>query len=378
MSSIRHREYQYFDRGVGLEPLLQEFVYDSPWLDPKEAQNRVNVITGYYKKAYQRHKKNVRKAYNDTRKFANRIYVQHHLKKNVRESSVDYPKETLSPDLWEERNGEYVLRDDAREKILSFLRSYPEMDLLTIASAIHLVGSTLTNQYKENSDIDIHIVPEMGDLPGDKVEFVSKVKKWSQENPQYIGKHPMEVYIQLNPDQDLLGDAVYEFDTDIWVKGPKIVDLDYDPYGAFKSVLDEMDEITKDSDLAFGELKRDVIDYKTIREAIQNLPNEYREVLLERLRAKLSEVESDIERLLKNKKEWVDARHNASKPTDSKQALEDLETSKKWQDTNAMFKFLNRYNYIRTISDLEKLVKDGELTSDELPDVEEILGEVYV
>ena len=73
------------------------------------------------------------------------------------------------------------------------------------------------------------------------------------------------------------------------------------------------------------------------------------------------------------KGEWVDARRSASKPS-PEQALKDVDSTKQWRDTNATFKFINRYQYLKTIADLQKLLKDEEITPDEVDQIKSIMG----
>ena len=61
------------DRGIGLDPLLKEFVYDT-MLPPEHAHKRVDTITSYYNEVLKR-TKNVVAAYNITRKWAKDIYT---------------------------------------------------------------------------------------------------------------------------------------------------------------------------------------------------------------------------------------------------------------------------------------------------------------
>ncbi len=67
------------------------------------------------------------------------------------------------------------------------------------------------------------------------------------------------------------------------------------------------------------------------------------------------------------------ARKDASKPATPEEALEDLEKTRKWKDTNATFKFIARYNYLRVINDLKRLLGDNGITSDEVDQVTDLL-----
>ena len=104
------------------------------------------------------------------------------------------------------------------------------------------------------------------------------------------------------------------------------------------------------------------------------MSGEDRKRLHQKLQSKLEELEDGIEALYKERGEWVDARHTASKPETPEQALKDVELAKNWKDINARFKFINRYQYLRIINSLEELLADGEVASEEVPIIKRIMG----
>ena len=301
------------------------------------------------------------------------------------ESSIDFPREGLDPQVWEQEGEDsYVLRPEAKKQILDFLEKYPDRDIIGMAKeedgepTIHIVGSICTNQFSDEADVDVHVVlAEDEELFNDE-DGRAEVKKWfeahREEYGATIGEHPIEVYLQTSEEQDMASDGVYHLIRDEWLKGPKIVGTDYDPYDDFSHIFDELQELAGDTDLLMGELKRDVIDYDTISKAIQHLPEEQKEKLLGKMKAKLEEIEQDIDKLYGERKKMVDVRKRTSRVT-SDQAMKDAELSKEWDDANALFKFMDRYRYLKVISDLEDVaVDDGEVTGDEVDIVKDILG----
>jgi len=83
---------------------------------------------------------------------------------DVKESSIDFPQESLDLAIWDKKDDTYTLREDVKKKILGVLEEYPDVSLLEIAEEIHIVGSLCTNQYLDSADLDIHIVPNMEKL----------------------------------------------------------------------------------------------------------------------------------------------------------------------------------------------------------------------
>jgi len=302
------------------------------------------------------------------------------LSEKVAESSIDYPQQDLDAQVWYRlEDGTYALHPDVKNKILAQLKLYQGFNLLELADELHVVGSITTNLYSEKADIDVHVVTDEDKLPKGKTpdEWVAGVFKFYKESSsedRFVGLHPIEVYLQLDKNQDLMSDGVYDLLNDSWIKGPTFTDLSYDPYSVFLPLLADVREIVSDVDLILGELKRDVIDYEVIKQAVAKLPKENKNKLFVSLKDKLVEIEDNLRELMVVKKDWLKARKNAAKPTTPEEALEDVELAKKWLDTNAVFKFLSRYQYMKLIQDLEGVMKDDVLDDTELGQLRSLLG----
>ena len=310
------------------------------------------------------------------REFANILKDYKLLEKILQESSIDFPYQDPDDAIWDKEDDLYTLREDVKAKILAILEKYPDVPLLEIAEEIHIVGSLCTNQFLDTADCDVHIVPKNAKEWNE--EETNKVIRWFNENRDEIGgwieEHPIEVYIQLNPNQDLMSDGCYNLLSDEWLVGPKIVPISSDPYEDFSHIADDIRNTVEDADKLFGELKRDVIDFEVIEIAMERMSGEDKDRLLQKLQDKLDELEDDIEALYKEKGEWTDARRGASKPETPEQALKDVELAKNWKDVNATFKFVNRYRYMRTIKNLKELLADEEITPDEVEKIKSIMG----
>lgn len=295
----------------------------------------------------------------------------------VFESSIDFPRETLDQNIWLKDGDRFTIQPDVKETIFKYLREYPRKDLLDIAQDINIVGSIGTNQYDDAADVDVHIVPKKtSGVFGDEA-FQKEVKTWFDERGLKISGHPFEVYIQSDPTQDLLSDACYDLLSDEWKSGPKIVSQDYDPMEDFSEVLSQVHSTLGGADVSLGQLKREVIDFEVIKKALTHMKPEQKQVLMKKLQAKLQSIEDLIHDLYSKRKEWVELRREASKPKSVEQARNDVALVKNWKDKNALFKFIGRYNYMRVIGELQKLLKDdGNITSDEVDDVDKIVKDI--
>jgi len=307
----------------------------------------------------------------DIENYFRRTINQEH----TNESVVDFPRAELENSIWNKEDSIYNIKEEAKSKIFDTLSKYKEFDLYENAEAIHITGSIGTNLYKEETDVDIHIILK------DNVEFSEEQQKvifsWFKKNRDeidgYINGHPIEVYVQLNPDQELLSDAVYDILSNTWIIGPTIFPPDYDPYEKYEHILSDVKAEALHADELIGELRRDAIDYTAIRDAVANMSIGEKSNLLSRLQSKLQEIEDGIEKLKSTKQSWIDARKSSSQPESGEQALSDVELARKWSDKNAEFKFLDRYNYMRLIKDLEIMVEDDKISDTEVDIIKGLL-----
>jgi len=300
--------------------------------------------------------------------------------KSLLESIIDFAKEKLPTNVWIKDGENYTINPQVKKKVYNVMGEYPDLNLKDIAKEIRIVGSIGTNQFLDDADIDVHIVPDLSKLPGMKnpEEWVRDVFKWYKQNRKqadaFIDKHPIEFYLQLVPEQDLMSDSVFDLEKEEWVVGPGIMPMAFDPYEKFKDLIDTVGEVVGGIDKLMGELKRDVIDYSFIKRAVTEMPPEVRKQLVLKLKEKLEEMEEDIQALMKEKKDILLMRKNSSTPTSADQALGDMEYIKNWKDANVVFKFVNRYQYLRLINDLEDIMEDDKVTDKEVDKLGKILN----
>lgn len=298
----------------------------------------------------------------------------------VYESSIDYPTQDLPAEVWDVSDtpgGEksYVMKPEVKDQILAYLKKYTGADLIDTAERILVIGSIGTNQAREDSDIDVHITPkDMSEWSDEQKR--KDVKKFydNPDNIEYVGEHPLEVYIQTDPELDtgFKSVAAYDLNTNEWLVGPGIQDASFDPYEFYASLLDDLKDDLGDTDEVMAELKRDVIDYEVVKTAIQRLPADKQQAVIGRMRSKLEEIENAVQELVQDKEEFREIRHG-----DIDQAKSDMDKTKEWQDRNAKFKFIQRYGYLKTISDLEDMLKDDNKIDDEEVDrMKDVLGVV--
>lgn len=296
----------------------------------------------------------------------------------ISESVIDYPRETLDPQVWNKVGDGYKLIKSVKEFILKVLESYGNTPKINkLADKIHIVGSICTNQYNDDTDIDVHLVIPENSVYYKDENFKDSVHNWFKKpgNEKFVGKHPIEVYIQFNPNQELLSDGVYDIILDKWIKGPKILPLDYDPYDDFSDIMDDVRSVVKDIDLLMGELKRDIIDYDVMKKALLTIPAKYRGKLYTKIQSKLDEIENGIRELYNERNDLIKNRELISQPSTPEEALNSVELAKEWRDNNAIFKFVSRYKYLKIIKDLEEIMDDG-IDDNDINSIKKIINDV--
>lgn len=145
-------EAEAFDLGIGLDPLLNEFVYNIPSLPDEAKIHRLRTIAEYYKKIYNQ-SGNVKLAYTETRKWAMQTFVKHHIDKRRKELGLtesefsDYTK-----DVYTNIHKEY---DSLKKQAQAVLDKSHLKGVKVVKVA--LSGSYARRTPTEDSDIDIKV-----------------------------------------------------------------------------------------------------------------------------------------------------------------------------------------------------------------------------
>ena len=133
------------------------------------------------------------------------------------ESILDRPREGLDPVVWKDAgDGKFVLTDDARSKVQTLV-DWVNGTFGLKDTSVRITGSITSNQYSDDSDIDVHI--SFTGLTNDNSDEMNKALRAEfDENFKDlhtdsigIGGHPLEVYFQANPFQDLMSVGCYDF-----------------------------------------------------------------------------------------------------------------------------------------------------------------------
>ena len=282
--------------------------------------------------------------------------------KNIPESILDDPRDTLCPEVWNLQSNPLVLTDKAQRKIDDIIQwvqsKYNFNDL-----SVYIIGSICSNSYSEDSDIDIDFCSlEMfeDDTNEDIVkDFSWKFKKNFNDNymekfPEQskIGTHPIEVYFEVNPFQCFMSVGCYNVLEKKWEVGPQQKDKGFDPVSEYySSAMKQVDRILKDIRTTIFEL------YEIAFVSKKSNNNSFKD----QMKAKIKEKLEDAVTLYDSMK---NVRSNFQKPCKSKEEALKRREDKKRHIVNAAFKFLEKFGYMSILKDFVQLRYDIE--ADEL------------
>ena len=135
-------------------------------------------------------------------------------------------KKALDGKVWNGDGSDAKLKPEILDKLKKVAMdlwsglAHGQAELLDIV----MTGSTSGYRWLPNSDIDLHLIVQMGDFDADEALVDSycraRTKLWNKEHEVDIEGHPVEVYIQ-DVDEPHHAANVYSIMNNEWVKGPE-------------------------------------------------------------------------------------------------------------------------------------------------------------
>lgn len=270
----------------------------------------------------------------------------------INDSRIDFPVDGLSTSVWDKSGDKYILKEEVRDIILKAINIISEnKEYADIISSARIVGSICSNQYTLASDIDVHFLIKDIAKNIDINDLNNSLKTYCDNN-DYLNKlvidtYPINFYFQPNEYQDLMSAGVYDISTDIWIIGPSIVPLDFNPYDEFKDVFPKVGEYINRIENILNKINNAISLYEI---------DQSEDIILDILK--------EIKNLKEIKKELKQYRRSFSEPTSAKEA-EKQKIDKNWQKVDAVFKFVDKFGYLRKITLINNLVDDNEALNDQ-------------
>ena len=119
------------------------------------------------------------------------------------ESVIDFPKKTLCPDVWEKVVSIIDAQDEYQptpeliqtiETVISEISSIlSPKNNIKLYDGIHIIGSITSNQYTDNTDIDLHFYSNKPISKEYAEELTKQIR--SIQQTKMFGTHPIELYV---------------------------------------------------------------------------------------------------------------------------------------------------------------------------------------
>lgn len=203
--------------------------------------------------------------------------------KKLDENLLDFPKKTLSPEIWGSDN---KLKPAIKKEILRRFEKWhekmcPEMKI----EKRYVLGSITTFQYNENSDVDINFIVNWAKPKIDKI--------WrTLPNGTEIAGHPLNFYLTANEKDVDMSKFAYDIDTDEWAREPKKEGNEVPAKYSLEIAKFFMDGV----DLRIAELERDKMELEKLEKLLKSNDSEMdKDELEDAIATKKDEVLADID-----------------------------------------------------------------------------------
>ena len=279
----------------------------------------------------------------------------------IQEAIIDIPRRTYAKGVFDNADTDNPkLKQGVLDIINNQIKQFNEIKPVLKYS---LVGSILTKTYRDDADLDVNVLFDVP-LPDRDVVRKELAKSLRNINGTLVPgtKHPINYYIITDPNvketNDKMADAVFDVKNNTFIRKAKDFKFDAKRYAA------DFEKKVREIDVVQGELKRDLIDYKELKELNPDDVLDLQEII----NSKVIEVEDSINHLVAIGDEVLKDRATAF-ATDM--TPEEIKTfgRKNQLPKNVVYKMLEKYHYLTFYKALKDIIKDGEITDAELDSI---------
>ena len=279
----------------------------------------------------------------------------------IQEAVIDIPRRTYAKGVFDDADtNNPKLKQGVLDIINNQIKQFNEIKPVLKYS---LVGSILTKTYRDDADLDVNVLFDVP-LPDRDVVRKELAKSLRNINGALVPgtKHPINYYIITDPNvketNDKMADAVFDVKNNTFIRKAKDFKFDAKRYAA------DFEKKVREIDVVQGELKRDLIDYKELKELD---PNDILD-LQELINTKVIEVEDSINHLVAIGDEVLKDRATAFATDMTPEEIKDF-GRKNQLPKNVVYKMLEKYHYLTFYKALKDIIKDGEITDTELDSI---------
>ena len=279
----------------------------------------------------------------------------------IQEAIIDIPRRTYAKGVFDNADTDNPkLKQGVLDIINNQIKQFNEIKPVLKYS---LVGSILTKTYRDDADLDVNVLFDVP-LPDRDVVRKELAKSLRNINGTLVPgtKHPINYYIITDPNvketNDKMADAVFDIKSNTFIRKAKEFKFDAKRYAAdFEKKVREMDVVQ-------GELKRDLIDYRELKELNPNDVLDLQEII----NSKVIEVEDSINHLVAIGNEVLKDRATAFATDMTPEEIKNF-GRKNQLPKNVIYKMLEKYHYLTFYKELKHILEDGEITDAELDSI---------
>ena len=279
----------------------------------------------------------------------------------IKEAVIDIPRRTYAKGVFDNAD---TNNPKLNQTVLDIIQNQiKQFNDLRPVLKYSLVGSILTKTYRDDADLDINVLFDVP-LPDRDVVRKELAKSLRKINGTLVPgtKHPINYYIITDPNvketNDKMADAVFDIKSNTFIRKAKEFKFDSKRYVA------DFEKKVREIDVVQGELKRDIIDYKELKELNPDDILNLQELINE----KLDEIENGIKQLIDIGNTVLKDRADAFS-TDM--TPEEIKTfgRKNQLPKNVIYKMLEKYHYLTFYKELKHILEDGQVTDAEIQSI---------
>ena len=308
-------------------------------------------------------------------------------------SILDYQQQDLSQDIWD--LSFYGMKKSIKKFIYTSIKSFFDTENIEgyndFITDIWVGSSLATYFYKEDTDLDIKIIvdintfkklnPRYHHMSTDELldAIIESGRKSSQLTAMIPGTyHPIDAYFYSTSEASSINymkyDSLYSVVKDEWYKKPKKLPKGLSPAYVLEQAKDRAQQFIEKLDKDIMNAKRDTIDFMILKDYIKNLEYDDLKQFEIYLKSSFEEVNQDISMLLKDRDIIKKLRSDVFHKDTLTSELSKLMGTFNFSDENIVFKLLQRYGYMKILSEIHELVETKGLTTKTINDIYKILG----
>jgi hypothetical protein len=295
-------------------------------------------------------------------------------------SILDYQKNSLSSDIWINN----AIKPGVKKYIISALKVFFDFNDIKgyhkFVKDVFIGSSLATYLYKDNTDLDIKIIVDLETFRKDNfrfdwldnedmLDYLTKEGRKDRVMSSFVPgtAHQLDFYFIATDEHDLDSlikyDSLYDLKNEVWIKEPHKITNSVS-YSILEKAKEKASFFIQKLDLDLAKAKRDTIDFIILRDYMKSLDSN-----------ELKEIESEFNTLLESINESVELLINdreiikflRKKEFSKKELSNDLERimgSLNFSDGNIIYKLIQRYGYMRILSEIKELFKNKNISSD--------------